>query len=102
MPDALKLAFKNEESSLELRFTPGEGRTFDGVLRIHQGALDLSFLFSCFGYDLAEFARELETFHSRYEGVAGFSDQSGEVGLEFALIHPARGIIGITATLAAC
>ena len=99
MPDALTIAFKNEESSLEVRFTPGEGRTFDGLLRIHQRALDLSFLFSCFGYDLAEFARELESFHSRYEGSARFRDQSGEVDLEFALVHPVRGTIGITATL---
>ena len=53
MSDALTIKFENEQIRLELHFTPGEGRTFDSVARIHQGQLDLSFEFCCFGYDLA-------------------------------------------------
>lgn len=99
MSDLLTLTFKNEMSRLEFQFTPGEGRTFDSVLRIHQGTLDLTFSSHCFGYDLSEFARELESFHSRYEGVARFINQTGDVELEFSVAHPGRGIIGIVATL---
>jgi len=99
MPDTLILTFKNEESRLECRFTPGEGRTFDAVLRVQQGALDLTFSSYCFGYDLAEFAREMESFHARYEGTARFINQTADVELALSLVHPGRGIVGVVAKL---
>ena len=98
MSDSLAIKFENEMSRLELQFTPGEGRTFNSVARIHQGHLDLSFTFCCFGYDLAEFATDLLAFHSRYDGSARFDTQDGYVKLDFSFIHPARGVVGITAT----
>jgi hypothetical protein len=99
MSDAFTLTFKNEENRLELQFTPGEGRTLDTVVHVHQGTLDLTFSSYCFGYDLAEFARELESFHARYEGVARLINQIGDIQIELSLVHPARGIVGVVATL---
>jgi hypothetical protein len=99
MSETLALKFENSESRLGLQFMRGDGRTMDASERIHQGVLDLSFSFYCFGYDLAEFAKELESFHSRFEGNATFENQTGEVKLDFSLAHPARGIIGIVVTL---
>lgn len=99
MPESLNIKFENESSGLELQFTPGEGRTFDSVVRIHQGPLELCFEFCCFGYDLAEFATDLLAFHTRYDGTARLDTQHGDAELEFSLIHPARGVVGITATL---
>lgn len=85
MPDAFKISFRNEVSCLELEFTPGEGRTLDAILRVHQQALALSFAFSCFGYDLAEFARGMESLHARYDSEARFIDQAGDVELSFSM-----------------
>jgi len=99
MSYTLTLTFDNEESRLELRLTPREGRTFETIVRVHQGTLDLTFSSYCFGYDLAEFARELGSFHARYEGVARLINQTGDIQIELSLIHPARGIVGVVATL---
>lgn len=98
MSNSLIIKFENEKSILELRFTPGEGRTFDSVATIHQGRLDLTLGFCSFGYDLAEFATGLLAFHSRYDGVARFDTQHGNAEFEFSLINPARGVVGISAT----
>jgi hypothetical protein len=99
MPDMLTVAFKNEESRLELQFTTGEGRTLEMAVRVHQGALNLAFSSYCFGYDLAEFVRELVSFHTRYEGTARFVNQTGDIQIELSLAHPGRGIIGVVAML---
>lgn len=98
MSDALTVKFENEQSRLELEFAPGEGRTFDSVARIHQGQLDLSFAFCCFGYDLAEFATDLLGFHSRYDGTARLDTQHGDAEFEFSFVDSGRGVVGITAT----
>jgi len=99
MSDSLTVKFENEQSRLELEFKPGEGRTFDSIAKIRQGQLDLSFSFCCFGYDLAEFAKELHAFHSRYDGNARLDTQDGNIELEFSLIDSGKGVVGITATL---
>lgn len=99
MSASLTLSFTNDESGLEMQFTPGDGQTCDAVARIRQGRLDLTFSFLCFGYDLAEFARELELLHARYEGTASFVNQAGNVRLGCSLVHPARGIIGVVVAL---
>src|SRR6185436_7310330 len=93
MPNALKITFENEESRLELLLKPAKEVTptkegiLDAVAHIHQGALALTFSSYCFGYDLAEFARELEAFHLRYEGVVHFINQTGDIELEFLVVH---------------
>lgn len=99
MSDKLTVTFKNEENRLELQFTPNEGRTFDTVVCIRQGKLNLMFSSCSFGYDLAEFARELESFHARYEGVARLINQTGDIQVELSLVNPSRGIGGVVATL---
>ncbi|MEY2407714.1 MAG: hypothetical protein QOF48_384 [Verrucomicrobiota bacterium] len=99
MSDTLTVTFANEESRLELLFTPDEERTFDLVARIHQRTVELTFSSYCCGYDLAEFTRELESFHARYEGAARFINQTGDIQIELSLVHPGRGIIGVVATL---
>lgn len=99
MPDALTITFKNEENRLELQFTPSEGRTFDTVVCVRQAKLNLMFSSYSYGYDLAEFARELESFHARYEGVARLINQTGDIQVELSLVNPSRGIVGVVATL---
>ncbi len=98
MSEPLTIKFENKKSRLELEFTPGEERTFNSVARIHQGQLDLSFSFCCFGYDLAEFATDLLAFHSRYDGTARLDTQYGDAELEFSFVDSVRGVVGITAT----
>jgi hypothetical protein len=102
MSDSLTIKFENEQSRLELDFKPGEGRTFDSVAKIRQGQLDLSFSFCCFGYDLAEFAKDLHAFHSRYDGNARLDTQHGDAELEFSMIDSGKGVVGITATFHQC
>lgn len=99
MQDALTVTFGNEANSLELQFTSSEERVCDTVVRIRQGAFDLGYSSHCFGYDLAEFARELELLHATYEGVARFINQVGSIEVELAIAHPARGVVGVTAKL---
>jgi hypothetical protein len=99
MPNALTITVENEESRLELVLAPAKDRILDAAVLIQQGALALTFSSYCFGYDLAEFANELEVFHRRYEGVARFVNQAGDMELEFSVVHPGRGIIGVIAKL---
>jgi hypothetical protein len=99
MPDTLTVTFKNEESRLELQFKSSEGRTFDTIVRVSQGKLALMFSSYSFGYDLAEFARELESFHARYEGVARLINQTGDIQVELSLLNPSRGTVGVVAKL---
>jgi hypothetical protein len=102
MPETLTVRFENDQSGLELTFTPSGIRTCDAVARIRQGGLDLRFSFYCFGFDLAEFAREMESLHVRYEGLARFVNQwnpEGSLQLELSLVHPGRGVIGVVVTL---
>ena len=102
MPDSLTLTFKNEESRLELQFTPSEGGALTTVVCVRQGKLNLAFASYSFGYDLAEFACELESLHARYEGIARLINQAGDIEIEFSLVHPARGIVGVLAKLEHC
>jgi hypothetical protein len=107
MAESLTLTFGEAETYLELYFTPTKSpelippRVRDLIsasLRLQQGALDLTFSFACHGYDLAEFAKQLESLHARYDGTAQFG--SGlEIQLEFILVNRARGIIEIEARL---
>lgn len=51
----------------------------------------------CYAYDLAEFARELETLHTRYDGSARFANQLSDFALILTLTNKTRGIISVTA-----
>lgn len=89
----LELMFRRiseDELSVDIR---AKIRTFRGSA----GPLEFSVQTLCYGYDLAEFARELEQLHARYDGTAKFVDQVESFELRFTLTDKARGILSILA-----
>ena len=66
-----------------------------GTLHVCKGPLLISSSTMCYGYDLAEFARELEELHARYEGKASFINQLGDLELHLELVDRGRGAVAV-------
>ena len=109
MPETLTLTFPAidryaQSSGLEVSFTPiSDDELCISIsatiytFRNSAGPLELNSRSRCYGYDLAEFARELEELHARYEGSAKFINQVGSFELRLTLADRARGILAVIA-----
>lgn len=108
MPDSLTLNFPAidryaQSSGLEVSFTPISADELSVsisatiYLRNSQDPLELNTRTLCYGYDLAEFARELEQFHARYDDNARFINQVGTFELRLTLDDKSRGILEVVA-----
>jgi len=109
MPDTLTLHFPAvsrypQSSGLEVSFTPISADELSVSISAtiytslnSAGPLELNTRTPCYGYDLAEFARELEQFHARYDGGARFLNQLGSFELRLTLADKARGILDVAA-----
>lgn len=67
------------------------------AFRNSAGPLDFRARTLCYGYDLAEFARELKQLHTRYEGGAIFLNHVESFELEIRLADKGRGILAVIA-----
>ena len=65
------------------------------TFRNTQGPLELVARTLCYGYDLAEFARELERLRTRYDGSAEFVNQVGSFELRLTVADKAHGILAV-------
>src|SRR2546430_2136921 len=71
-----------------------------GTFRNSAGPLELAARTLCYGYDLAEFAREIEQLHTLYESTARFVNQVGSFErTAFLLSSPATSTTQIACLL---
>jgi hypothetical protein len=63
-----------------------------GKVTLQEASLGVEYGFFCFGFDLAEFARSLRSFHQRLDGSAEFVNQKGSVRIAMKLVDHNRRI----------
>ena len=68
-----------------------------GTFRNSAGPLEFTARTLCYGYDLAEFARELEQLHTRYDGSAKFLNHVESFELSLTLADKGHGILAVIA-----
>lgn len=99
MGDQLALDFDNGHSRLTVAFSPDDHGTLESLVGIEQWPLKLTSRFWSCGYDLAEFARDLEALHAQYDGTARFRNLEESCSLECSILYPACGVVAITVAI---
>ena len=67
----------------------------EGDLRVTLTTATIDRWFYCFGYDLSEFAEQLERFHRELAGQAEFTNQEGSVRVLLSMANRGKGRIAV-------